>query len=266
MLIARKVMTEVIKSSGRANPTVSKALKGAGILCKAAVPIAVALSLVSIAIAPDWEAELAQQISSWSRAIVYQTVVVEAVALWSPAGAILGGIAGTIVATIVDNNEFPDLIDWFYGGASRSSAAHILGDAYEPAREAAMKMIEGSGRKYHVHRVYINDLLAINETPTRATEVAEKMVSESGDIEQRESDKVCCPSKKKSICVLLVTNVNTNFSKVAATIVWTGSASTDISATNPGNPGDLINLIQWVQTNLPSYVSGVKVCILALNY
>lgn len=78
-------MTEVIKSSGRANPTVSKALKGAGILCKAAVPIAVALSLVSIAIAPDWEAELAQQISSWSRAIFYQSAVIEAVALWSPA-------------------------------------------------------------------------------------------------------------------------------------------------------------------------------------
>lgn len=190
-------MIEVIKSAGRANPTVNKAMKGAGILGKATVPIAVALTLVSIAMAPDWEAELAQQLSSWSKAIILQTFTIETGALWSPAGAVLGGFAGIIVGTIVDNNPFPDLIDWFFGGASGSSAAHILGDAYEPAREAAMKMIEGSGRKYHVHRVYTNDLLAINETPTRATEVAEKMVSESGDIEQRESDKVCCPSKKK---------------------------------------------------------------------
>ncbi|KAI0972086.1 hypothetical protein F4678DRAFT_479067 [Xylaria arbuscula] len=63
-----KVMTAVLESAGRANPKVNIALKGAGILCKALVPIAVGFSIVSVAIAPDWEAELAEQISSWSKA------------------------------------------------------------------------------------------------------------------------------------------------------------------------------------------------------
>ena len=196
MLIARKVMTEVIKSSGRANPTVNKALAGLNMFSKAVVAIGVGLSLVSVAVAPDWEAALAEQISSWSKAIFYQTIVVEAVAIRSPAAAVLAGIAGTIVSTVVDENPFPQLVDWFYGGSSRSPAAEILGDAYEPAREAAMKMMERSGRKYHVHRVYTNDLLAINETPSRGTEIAEKMVSGSGDQEQGESDKVCYPSSR----------------------------------------------------------------------
>ncbi|KAI1346400.1 hypothetical protein F5Y01DRAFT_319767 [Xylaria sp. FL0043] len=206
-----KVMTAVLESAGRANPKVSSALVNAGELAKAAVPIAVGLSLLSIAVAPDWEAELAEQISSWSRAIILRSFTVETGRLYSPAGALLGGIVGTIVATILDTNTFPDLIDWFYGGSSRSSASHVLGDAYTPTREAAMKIMKESGRGYHVHRVHNHNLVAIDQDPSRSL----------------------------------------------ATIVWTGS--TDISATNPGNPGDLITLIQWVQRNLPSYISGIKV-------
>lgn len=48
------------------------------------------------------------------------------------------------------------------------------------------------------------------------------------------------------------------------TIVWTGSAN--ISATNPGSPGDLITLIQWVQRNLPDYISGIKVRTFISNH
>lgn len=194
-------MTAVLESAGRANPKVNLALRGAGILCKALVPIAVALSIVSVAIAPDWEAELAHQISSWSRAIILREFTIETGRLFSPAGAILGGIAGTIVATILDDNKFPDLIDWFYGGSSRSSASHILGPAYEPSREAAMNLMKASGKEYHTHQVYTSDLSAIAENPSRAGEMAESMVFRSSDQRPLANDTVYFPLRKIIFCI-----------------------------------------------------------------
>ncbi|KAI0597311.1 hypothetical protein F4775DRAFT_593444 [Biscogniauxia sp. FL1348] len=152
--------------------------------------------------APDWEAELAEQISSWSRAFILRSFTIEIGRLHSPVGAILGGIVGTIVATISDTNTYPDLINWFYGGSSRSSASHILGDAYTPT--------------------------PIDQDPSRAAEVADAMVSRSGNEESSVDDTY-------------------------------GRVPPNLSATNPGNPGDLITLVQWVQRNLPSYISGIKV-------
>lgn len=179
-----KVLTAVIESSGRANPKVNETLEYAGKVCKAAVPISVGLSLLSVTILPDWQVELAEQISSWSRAIILRSFTVETGRFYSPAGAVLGGIVGTIVATILDSNRFPDLVDWFYGGSSRSLASHILSDAYTPTREAAMKIMKGSGRGYYVHRVHKHDLVAIDQDPSRAAEVADAIVSRSGSVEQ----------------------------------------------------------------------------------
>ncbi|KAI3322313.1 hypothetical protein HD806DRAFT_536151 [Xylariaceae sp. AK1471] len=96
-----------------------------------------------------------------------------------------------------------------------------------------MKIMKESGREYHVHRVHNHNVVVIDQDPSRAAEVADAMVSQSGNVEPGVDDKSL------------------------ATIVWAGS--TDISATNPGNPGDLITLIQWVQRNRPSYISGIKV-------
>lgn len=184
-------MTAVLESAGRANPKVNIALKGAGILAKALVPISVAFSTVSISIAPDWEAELAKQISSWSRAILLRSFSVELGRLVGPAGAVLGGIAGTIVATILDDNQFPDLIDWFYGGSSRSSASEILGDVYESTHEAARRAMIDTGSQYHVHRVYTGDLSAVRQSPSQATDVVDGMVLRSIDKEPQENNEVC---------------------------------------------------------------------------
>ncbi|KAI0972087.1 hypothetical protein F4678DRAFT_431114 [Xylaria arbuscula] len=96
-----------------------------------------------------------------------------------------------------------------------------------------MKIMNGTGKQYHIHRVYASDLSAIDKNPSQAAEVAETVVRRTGDAGPPGNDTL------------------------AATVIWTGS--TDASATNPENPGDLVKLIQWVQSNLPSYVSGVKV-------
>ncbi|KAI0404132.1 hypothetical protein F4802DRAFT_607591 [Xylaria palmicola] len=228
-----KVMAAVIDSAGRANPKVNIAAQRLGPVSKALLAASFAFSIVSIAIAPDWQEELLDQLSSWCRAFVLSNFPIETGNLLNPAGAILGGIAGTVVAAILDHNAFPDLIDWFWGGFSGRSASQILGDAYQPTLEAAIKVMKRAGRQYHIHRVYSSDLSAIDGDPSRTAEVAGAMVSRTSDAKQPGNDKL------------------------VATIVWTGS--TDISATNPGNPGDLVKLIQQVQTGLPSYVSGVKV-------
>ncbi|PHH66216.1 hypothetical protein CDD81_7809 [Ophiocordyceps australis] len=188
-----QVMKAVLEHAGRASPKITLALKGAGMLCKALVPMSVANSLVSVAIAPDWDPELAEQMSAWSRAISSRSLPREGGVLMSKPGAILGGIAGTIVATIVDNNQFPVLTDWFYGGTSRESASAVLGHVYEPTRQAVIHMLEATGKEHHVHGVYASHVAAIEGDDSRAAEIAEAIVSTSGKGGQSADDEVPPP-------------------------------------------------------------------------
>ncbi|QPH11442.1 hypothetical protein C2857_003197 [Epichloe festucae Fl1] len=213
-----RVMTAVLDSAGRANPKINVALKGLGIVCKAVVPIAVGFSLVSVSNAPDWEAELAYQISSWSRAILLRRFTTEGGTLFGLTGSILGGIIGHIVTTYIDENE-SFLSDFFWGGTSRSPATLILDNNLGPVRKVVARQMESLGKNYHVHKLHASQLSLLGH------------------------------ASNKSVEAILSVGGETLDDTLVATIVWIGPGLP--SAYNPGNPSDLMDLIVLASSRLP---------------
>ncbi|GAB0146617.1 hypothetical protein EsHS_00007010 [Epichloe bromicola] len=231
-----RVMTAVLDSAGRANPKITLALRGLGTACKAAVPIAVALSIVSVSMAQDWETELAYQISTWSRAIILRSYTIEAGRLFGLSGSILGGIVGHIVATYIDQDE-SFLSDFFWGGTSRSPATLILDKNLEPVRKVVGRQMESSGTNYYVHELYASQLSLLGHASNKSVEAILSARRETLD------DTVSYVLPLPDLHML------TMF-KLIATIVWIGPGLA--SAYNPGNPSDLMDLIAKASSYLPN--------------
>lgn len=228
-------MRAVLDSAGRANPKVTAALQGLGIICKAAIPISVGFSILSVSMAPDWEAELAYQISSWSRAILLQKFTAEGGTLYGLAGAILGGLVGHIVTTYIDENE-SFLSDFFWGGTSRSPATLILDKNFEPVQNVVAQQMESLGKNYYVHELHASQLSLLGHASNKSVEA---ILSVGGETLE---DTVSYDLPLSDIDKLTLF-------KLIATIVWIGPGPA--SAYNPGNPSDFIDLIGKASLTLP---------------
>lgn len=142
-----QVAIDTIKSAGRANPKVTEVLRKAGNISKGVLVIAVAVSVYSVATAPQWEKELGRQVFSWSGAIIAGKLGVGVGSLVGPVGAIAGGIIGSILGGIGADL----LATWFFGGASSMAGEELLHPVPGAAEEIVEDILSKSGKGNHVH-------------------------------------------------------------------------------------------------------------------
>ncbi|KAH9988063.1 hypothetical protein F4779DRAFT_632309 [Xylariaceae sp. FL0662B] len=224
---AAKVCIASIDASGRPNPKFSAGMIGLGKFGRGLMVISAVMAAYSVAVAEDWKYELAKQLASWSAAISGGYLGSKhGGILFGPVGAILGGLAGGSIGGLSDEGAYSALASWFFGGNSRKSARELLGPGMDIMTEYVREHMRHSGKKYHVHQIHATHMLAMREGPDQVARVAQEM--------------------------LQVPSVNQTDVEVVATIVWLMDGDEPPPA-NPGNPADLIMLMDWAIRNLPKW-------------
>ncbi|KAK7427290.1 hypothetical protein QQZ08_006226 [Neonectria magnoliae] len=222
---AMQVSAETIKSAGRANPNVTGLLRKASFVSKGVIVVAAAVSVYSVATAPDWETELGKQVFSWSGAIAAGELGAGVGSVLGPVGAILGGIAGSILGGLGGDA----LANWFFGGSSTLRGVELLGSVVDEASklvEAKIATMEG-GCYTHVLRAKHSPVLRLGDRVP-----IEEMIEE-------------VPGKT-NLSVASVEGDNA----VMATVVWIRVKGQLLPA-NGKNPRDLVALFDYVRYNLP---------------
>lgn len=144
----------MVDDAGRDKIKVSERLRKGSSIAKGVLVISVAMSVYSVAVAPNWGEGLDHQVSSWAGAILggrlgdgVGTLV------GGPVGAILGGVAGSILRSLVGDDKAQSLVHWFHGGSSSYSAVELLGPAFNPASKLVTKKLTAFGKGYYTHYV-----------------------------------------------------------------------------------------------------------------
>lgn len=153
----------------------TKLIKEVGETSKILLVMSVACSMYSVAVHDGWKEEVAKQISWWSRAISSKKVGVDASAVFSPVGAILGNIVGSILGGL----GFPSLAKWFYGTeTSRPAVDVLLGPPLlEATHDRVRSHLKSGGQDFYIHRILVAHLLdTMSGDKVLETSVASQMV------------------------------------------------------------------------------------------
>lgn len=152
-------------------------------LGKSVLAISVAVSIYSVAVAPDWETDLGGQVAVWSEAIVQRGITPEAsILINSPVALSLGGITGYVLGAIGEN----DLANWFFGGSSRTAATPLLDKALDTLSTLVAAKIKDTDYVYYVHRARVGLLSAFTQASSQdeadaiAQQIVEDVPGESG--------------------------------------------------------------------------------------
>ncbi|EFY85263.1 hypothetical protein MAC_08672 [Metarhizium acridum CQMa 102] len=223
---ARQVSVDTISSAGRANPNVTALMRKVSFVSKGVFVVAAAVSVYSVATAPQWETELGKQVVSWSGAIAAGELGVGVGTLvGGPIGAILGGIAGSILGGLGSSA----LANWFFGGSSGKEAEALLGSAFEQASKLAEGKMVKAECKYYTHIL-------------RAKHTAEFALGHDAAVQEMVDE---IPETSN-----LTSAAQEGGDEVLATIVWIFVDGRALPS-NARNPKDMVSLLEYVKRNLP---------------